>query len=192
MGKTALAVPQMTNKQRMFLAEYLLDYNATRAAKMAGYKCPQQAGAKLTSSSYYPVVAKAIQQAQKQALSCLAVSQERILQELEWLALRDPLDMCDEKGRIIMDDLRRIPARMRRCMDAFKVKRTYHDDGRVEDVAEVKLSPKLPAVELLMKHMGLLGVKNDLSHSAQQVMDWDGLLEKGKIPDRIEQHIQKS
>lgn len=189
---TALAVPQMTNRHRMFLAEYLLDYNATRAARLVGYKNPQQMGSKLINPTYYPVIAKAIQQAQRQVLEDRAISRERILEELGYLAVRDPIDMCDENGRIIMDDLRKIPERMRRCYEVFEVKRTYYDDGRVEDVAKIKLAPKTPAIELYMKHLGMLGIKNDLSHGAQQVMNWDGLLERGKIPDRIEQQIQES
>src|SRR5262245_60004003 len=102
----------LTDKQRRFVAEYLLTLNATDAARKAGYKQPNVTSARLMAN---PQIAMQIGDAQRQGLEKLELSREAMLRELACCALRDVADLCDERGVIITDDLRKIPERVRRC-----------------------------------------------------------------------------
>src|SRR5581483_3868674 len=49
--------PRITDKQRVWINEYIIDMNGARAARVAGFKHPDVAGAKLLNPVRYPLVA---------------------------------------------------------------------------------------------------------------------------------------
>lgn len=145
-------------KQRMFV-QYLMedpDFSVTAAAKRAGYAHPSQMGYKLLRKD---PIRKALGLAMKARIDRSNLNADRVLEELGHCALRDPLDLCDEDGKIIVDDLKKIPEGMRRAIDGVKVrKRDIIRDGEFmgqEVIYELKLVPKLGALDLLMKHLGM-------------------------------------
>lgn len=83
---------KLTPKQERFVAEYLIDLNATQAAIRAGYslKTARQAGAENLSK---PVVAEAIQAAQVQRGEKLEVTAEWVLQRWVEIATADPNEL---------------------------------------------------------------------------------------------------
>lgn len=161
----------LTDKQRRFVAEYLLTLNATDAARKAGYKQPNVTSAKLMAN---PLIAKQIGEAQRQGLEKLELSRDALLRELANCALRDVADLCDENGTIITDDLRKLPERVRRCIDGIKQRVTTDQSGNQTVTTELKLSPKIAAVELAMKHFGML---KPIEHNVKMQFDWDALYE---------------
>lgn len=90
---------KLTPKQAMFVAEYLIDGNATRAAIAAGFaeNSAHVTGARLLKS---PKVAAAIAAGQARRAQKLEISAERVLAELAKLAFYDPRDLFDERGRM--------------------------------------------------------------------------------------------
>lgn len=78
----------LTAKQRRFVEEYLVDLNATQAAIRAGYseKTARQAGAENLSK---PVIAEAIQEAQKARSERTEVTQDRVIAELAKIGFAD-------------------------------------------------------------------------------------------------------
>lgn len=76
---------KLTAKQALFVAEYLIDLNATQAAIRAGYsaRTARQAGAECLSK---PVVAEAIQDAQAKRAEKLEITASWVLEELAKLA----------------------------------------------------------------------------------------------------------
>ena len=88
-----------TNKQEMFIKEYLIDLNATQAAIRAGYseKTASQQGERLLRNVQ---VSAAIQEAMNKRSNKLEITAERVLQEIAKLAFYDPRNFFDDDGRI--------------------------------------------------------------------------------------------
>jgi len=179
----------LNDRQRCFVAEYVIDYNATRAAKVAGYKHPHSAGKKLLSRKLNPKVAKAIGNIQRKNLEEAILSKEEIIRELSLIAMRDPLEMCDENGILVVDDMRKIPDHIRRAIDSIKVKHFYNEDGDViGQEFELKLVGKATAFRMLMEHFGMFAAKQ---HEVKiGTLDWESLFnETQQDKDVIEGEI---
>lgn len=88
---------KLAPRQQLFVKEYLRDFNATQAAKRAGYK-HKDMGIQLIR---FPHVRAAITQGKKRLLDNLDVSAERALRELARLAFSDPRKLYDEQGNLI-------------------------------------------------------------------------------------------
>ena len=75
----------MTNKQQLFVDEYLTDLNATQAAIRAGYskKTAQVIGAENLAK---PVIGDAIRTALKERRQRTEITQDRVLEELAMIA----------------------------------------------------------------------------------------------------------
>lgn len=88
-----------TNKQEMFIKEYLIDLNATQAAIRSGYsgKTASQQGERLLRNVK---VSAAIQEAMNKRSNKLEITAERVLQEIARLAFYDPRNFFDDDGRI--------------------------------------------------------------------------------------------
>lgn len=190
MGHTALrqngkSLDSLTDKMRRFTLEYRLDYNGKAAAIRAGYPA-KTAAVRASKLLKHPVIKAFLGKQERLDAEKLGLTRERILLELACLALRDPIDLCDEDGMIRIDDLRKLPSQIRRCIDGIKVKQTTDSDGNMSQMAELKLAPKTPAVELALKHFGLLmPEKHELLVSPG--FDWDSLSKPPKDADVIEQ-----
>lgn len=177
----------LSDRQRAFVFEYVKHADAKKAAIAAGYKRSSAAvtGTKLLANK---AVASAIGHHQNRHLKNLNLDTETILRELSYNALRDPLDLCDENGKIVVSDMRQIPERMRRCIDSIKVRKWLDREGNEHQEIELKLTSKLGAIELCMRHFGMLQPKQvEIKHS----IDWDDLYSSptNKVPDLIENRI---
>ncbi len=177
MGRTNLSKrganpKRITDKMRIFAFEYLIDFDNRRAAIAAGYP-KRSASAIACKLLKHPVIKAIVAKAQRERLEGCELESKRVLQELVYCALRDPIDLCDEHGRIAVDDLNQIPEQIRRCIDSFKITRyTDKKTGDTRDVIELKLTSKLAAIELAMKHLGLFAAEK---HELKQLIDWDQL-----------------
>jgi len=176
---------KLSDQQMVFCNELAADenFNATEAARKAGYKNPSSSAGKLLKQSK---VQSYLGKVLGDRISRCEIEADRVLREVSYCALRDPLDLCDENGQIIVNDLRKIPEEARRAIDGLRVKRTVHQDGTIEDMIELKLVPKLGALELAMKHLGLLAPKQ---HEVRHSIDWDALYGEGEVVDTIEAQI---
>lgn len=189
LSKTGASRSKLTDKQRRFIAEYLVDYNGTRAARAAGYKHPSVASAKLLDGEKYPHVTKLVGKAQNDALTELNLTRQRILQELAYCGLRDPVDLLNKDGYIEIESLRDIPEKIRRCIDGIEVRSHYEEGEFVGQTVKLKLVGKLGAIELLMKHFGMLDGKQE---EATKRINWDELYEEDpEYYDPIEDRIRK-
>lgn len=180
---------KLTGQQKQFIL-YLLeskDLNVSEAASRAGYSAPDQAGAKLMRN---PIVAAEVQYALSQRALRAEVTADRILQEVDNAALRDPVDLADpETGQIEVSDLRKIPESIRRCIDGLKVKQTINRNGEPVQTIELKLIPKLGALELAMKHRGMLDLVGMQKPKDTTVkFDWNELYGK---PDFTDDPVQQ-
>ena len=158
---------KLTDKQRRFVAEYLVDLNATQAAMRAGYSAKtaaEQASRLLTNVK----VKAAIEAGQKKTATKLEITKERIVEELAKLAFSNMQDYmrstADGDPYLDFSNLTREQA-------AALAEVTVEDftDGRGEDARQVrrvkfKLHDKKGSLVDLAKMMGFTTEKTEVMH----------------------------
>lgn len=145
-----MAQRKLNPKQQRFVEEYLIDLNATQAAIRAGYS-PKTATAIASENLSKPSISAAIACAMAERSKRTGITQDRILEELAKVAFIKLTDIVDDTGRIKAG----ATDEDRACIESIKYKRTDTDTGYSEE-REVKASSKLKAIELLMRHTGML------------------------------------
>ncbi|HIF5510040.1 terminase small subunit [Pasteurella multocida] len=140
-GKTKL-----TDKQKRFVEEYLIDLNATQAAIRAGYaeKAANREGSRLLSNVD---IQEAIQKAQNTRAERVQISQDDVLRDL--MELRD---MCMGRKSFIVTDT---------------VKNNQEGTVNTVDNHVYAFEPAgaNKALELLGKHLGMFKERVDLTNS---------------------------
>ena len=168
---------KLTDQEEVFVGEMINSrtYDPKEAAMKAGYANPKTAGNKLLKSER---VVRALISARNKRNEEMDFTANDLLKELGYVALRDPIDLCDVEGNIIVSNLSQIPKRMRACIDGIKcTQRTNPVTGEITQQMELKLAPKMQAIELAMKHFGLLEQKTEVTHKLQ--VDWEKLYHDG-------------
>ena len=162
---------RMTNKQLLFVQEYLIDLNATQAAIRSGYSVAtaQQMGSENLSK---PVIQQEIAKAMAERSKRTGVNQDRVVLELARLAFVKMTDIVDNEGKIkdtaTEDDLS--------CIEGIKYKHSDTDSGYSVE-REVKIGSKLKALELLGKHLGMWNDKIDVNVAVPIVISGEDALE---------------
>lgn len=138
---------RLTEKQKRFAAEYLIDLNATAAAKRAGYseKTAYSMGQRLLKNVE---VQTAIQKRQAKLQSKLEITQETVLQELAAIAFANGADFAQvtATGSVKVAPTKELPKEKLPAIAAIK----ENQYG-----VEIKMHDKVRALELLGKHLGV-------------------------------------
>ena len=186
----AATVKKLTEKQRGFVAEYIIDFNASRAAKAAGYS------AKTSCSIGHENLRKPeIQNAVKEAIDKRAKRVERTADDvldLLWSAAElDPAEYCDVAvgGEITMKPFDQIRPEVRRLISRIRQKRkiTESADGSkiyCDDDLDISTPSKDKMIELLMKHHALLLDRGELTGKEGAPLG-EGWVNMGEIIDGI-------
>lgn len=158
----------LNDQQTLFVAEYMKDFNSKRAAKAAGY-ASDQAGQRLLANRK---VKKAIAAQRMRNLERHAITKDEIISILALIAKKDLADLCDKNGNI-QSDPRNIPKHARLWLEGVVVKQKLSRSGKiVGQEIELKTAPRLEAINMLMKHLGMYAPeKSEITHS----MDWDSM-----------------
>ncbi len=160
----------LTDKQKKFVEEYLVDLNATQAAIRAGYK---KNTARKTGSENLtkPDIQIAIQKARNK-LSCKTeITQERVLAEYAKIAFFDPKKLFNDDGSLKqvceMDD------ETASVISSFEVatkivkadkKDASESISHIESVtSKVKLVDKKGALDSISRHLGMFNDKLKVS-----------------------------
>lgn len=161
----------MTKKQELFVAEYLIDLNATQAAIRAGYsvRAAKEIGCEnLTKPNIQNAIAKAMAERSKRT----GVNQDRVVQELARLAFVNITDVIDSQGKIKEDAAKDDKS----CIESIKYKESKTDTGSSIE-REVKIGSKMKALELLGKHLGMWNDKVDVNVAVPIVISGEESLE---------------
>lgn len=143
-GDTVAKKGQLTPKQAAFVAEYLLDLNATQAAIRAGYS-PKTAAFIGAENLKKPNIDAAIQAAQQERARRTEISQDNVLTEIARLAFLDPRRFYAPDGSLVaIPDL---PDDVAAAVAGMEVS--------PEGIRKVKLADKLKALELAARHLGM-------------------------------------
>lgn len=136
----------MTEKQKRFVEEYLIDLNATQAAIRAGYsvKNADKIGSELLGKTG---VQKAVSEAIAERSRRTGVNQDRVIRELARIAFSNFSDIVDpDTARIRTDATEDDLA----CIQSIKIKPNEFGTER-----EVRLFDKRAALVDLGKHLGM-------------------------------------
>jgi len=149
----------LTPKQKRFVAEYLIDLNATAAARRAGYsaKTADRIGPELLGKT---CVSEAIQQAIQEREKRTEITQDMVLRETAKLAFFDIRKMFDNNGKPL--DISRLDDDTAAALVGLDVQDIADPDGDyVGYVKKYKMADKVKALELLGKHFGTWEPKDD-------------------------------
>lgn len=159
----------MTDAQKRFCNEYLIDLNATRAYKVAYPNCKKDETARANSSRLLTKanIQEYIAEKQKEREKRTEVTQDMVIQELAKIAFADIRALYDDNG-----NLKNVKCLEDNIAGAVSQLETFEEyEGRGEDreyigdTKKVKLLDKTKALELLGKHLGIFIDKLELDQS---------------------------
>lgn len=140
----------MTNKQKRFCEEYLIDLNATQAAVRAGYST-STAGAIGAENLKKPQIRACIDKALAEQSKRTGVTADRVVRELAKVAFVNSADVVDFNSATVKPDASKDDTA---AIASVRVKTIPTKDGDGVE-REIKLADKLKALELLGKRYGL-------------------------------------
>lgn len=143
----------MTPKQRAFVGEYMIDLNATAAAKRAGYspKTAMQIG----EQNLRKVEIKAAIKVSSDARAARTeITADKVLRELAKIGFGDIRDLFTSEGHIRrVEDMEPTVSAMIQSIEV--VVRKADDGTGSEQTAKIKLWDKLAALDKMGRHLGL-------------------------------------
>jgi phage terminase small subunit len=147
----------LSEKHQRFVEEYLVDLNATQAAIRAGYS-EKTAYAQGSALLKHIEVAKAIRAAKKARAERMAISQDRVLQELARIAYFDIRKTVDVNGAPI--PIQDLDADTAAAIAGIDVIEQYEQVGEervlIGLLKKYKVFDKNTAITNAMRHLGML------------------------------------
>ena len=150
------SMSKLTARQQAFVQEYLIDLNAAQAAVRAGYspKGSKTHGCRLLNKN--TAVQEAVKEAMQQRGKRTQISQDRILDELSRIAFGDLRDaVAWGPGGIVLTDSA--------ALTSEQVAALAEISETAKGLLKVKRHDKVRALELLMRHLGMLSEKVNAS-----------------------------
>ena len=156
-----MAKAKLTAKQAKFIEEYLIDLNASAAAKRAGFsqKNSDIIGYQLLQKT---TVQKALAIARQKLSAKAGVTQEMVIEGFRQIAQADLAECYNPDGTL--KNIHDIPAEARQALAGVEVFEEH--DGRGENrtfvgyTKKIKMWDKVKALDSLAKHLGLYDADN--------------------------------
>lgn len=140
---------KLTDKQKMFCKEYLVDLNATQAAIRAGYS-EKTATATGCENLRKPNIQGYIQELKKERADKLEITQLAVLKELHNWAFSDITETISLTPCEVQD----LPIEVRRLITKYKKTTRSIGDEMMEEVIELHFVSKEKAMEMIARHIG--------------------------------------
>lgn len=153
----------LTPKQKLFINEYLIDFNATQAAIRAGYseKTAEVIG---FENLRKPKITEEIEKRIKDREKRTEITQDRVLNEIAKLAFFDPRKLFHSDGR--PKEITELDDETAACIAGLDVLEQYEGSGDnrvfIGYVKKYKLADKKGSLELLGRHLGMWRDKMDV------------------------------
>lgn len=162
----------MTDAQKRFCDEYLIDLNATRAYKVAYPNCKKDETASAAGSRMLGnvKVQEYISKKQKEIEKRTEVTQDMVIKELAKIAFLDIRKLYTENGQLKnVTDIDDDTAGAISSLETLEEYDGYGDDReKIGDTQKVKLLDKTKALELLGRHLGIFNDKLDVNVKEKQ------------------------
>ena len=162
----------MTEKQKIFADEYLIDLNATRAYKVAYPRVKNDetaaaAAARLLKNvKVVTYIEKRMQDRQKRT----EVTQDRVIEELAAIAFARATDFAQiVNGNVVLTDTADLTESQTKAIAGIK-------EGKYG--IELKLNDKEKALELLGRHLGMFKDKLEVSGLDEEKNKLDDILQQ--------------
>lgn len=140
---------RLTERQKRFVSEYLIDLNATAAAERAGYKDPNIGRQLITKNNVAEAIQEAIQKREKRT----EITQDMVIRELAKLGFFDIRKLFDNDGRPL--DISKLDDDTAAALVGLDVQDVADsDENYVGFIKKYKMADKIRALELLGKHLG--------------------------------------
>ena len=169
----------MTEAQKRFCEEYLIDLNATRAYKVAYPNCKKDDSARvnssrlLTNANIQEYISEKVKEREKRT----EVTQDMVIQELSRIAFLDIRKLYNESGGL--KNIQDIDEETIKAISSLETLEEYdgygEDKEQIGNTQKVKWLDKLKALELLGKHLGMFKEKVDVNHSGNLKNPFEGL-----------------
>lgn len=183
---------QLTAKQSAFVAEYLIDLNATQAAIRAGYskKTATETGYENLTK---PHIAEAIADAQAKRAKRIEISQNRVLEEYSKLAFLNPKQFYNDTGGLI--PIHELPDDVAAALTGMDVSTLYEDKVPVGELKRIKFADKKSALDSVAKHLGMFIERKALVDSEgkdvlREVLDQVAGITRG-LPNRDQRKVRE-
>lgn len=161
----------LNDKHQKFIAEYIIDLNATQAAKRAGYsdKTAYSQGQRLLKhAEIQAALTKELKSREKRT----EVTQDRVLLEIARLAFQDPRKAFTESGSL--KPIKEWPDEVAAAISSIEVNAIKGEDGLlVGEVQKVRFWDKPKNLELAGRHLQMFTDKLNVSGqiSIPQLLD---------------------
>lgn len=155
----------LTEKQKLFADEYLIDLNATRAYKAAYKSCKKDETANVNGSKLLrnTKVAKYIEERMNERSKRTEITQDNVLRELATIAFANITDVVTiENGTVYIKDTKDIPKSLLPAIESIK-------EGK--NGIEIKFYSKDRSLELLGRHLGMFNDKIEISGTVNNPME---------------------
>lgn len=166
---------KLTDKQKRFVDEYLIDLNGKQAAIRAGYKektAEQQASRLLSNVKVQAAIKKRMEEREKRT----EITQDRVLQELAKIGFADIKDFLrfgTEKTLVGYDEEDGEMVPVYDYKQVVEVKPSEQVDGTLisevsisaKGVFSFKMHDKMKALDMMGKHLGMF--KDRIEHSGE-------------------------
>lgn len=169
----------MTDAQKRFCDEYLIDLNATRAYKVAYSRCKKDETANVNSSKLLrkTKVQEYISEKQKEIEKRTKVTQDMVIKELAKIAFLDIRKLYTENGQL--KNIADIDSETAGAISSLETLEEYdgygEDREKIGDTQKVKLLDKTKALELLGRHLGMFNDKMKIEHKGTVNNPFKGL-----------------
>lgn len=153
----------LTPKQQRFVDEYLVDLNATAAARRAGYsaKTAEQQGPRLLGNAG---VQAAIQRGQAARSQRTQIDADWVLRRLAAMADADMKDLHGPNGALL--PVEQWPEVWRRGLVAgIEADETRIDGGLTVTTRKVKLADRIRTLELIGRHVAVGAWREKVEHT---------------------------
>lgn len=154
----------LTDKQKRFCEEYLVDLNATQAAIRAGYS-EKTARSIANENLTKPDIQNYIQELQKEISDRNKITVDECVSLLSNLARFDIAECYDEHGSI--KDIHSIPKEHRLAIEAMETEELFADKNIIGHIKKLKTGNRKTAIDMLMKHLG--GYEKDNSQKSANI-----------------------
>lgn len=166
--RLAFKATKLTKKQLLFIQEYQRDFCGAKAAVRAGYS-PKRASEMAYQLLHIPTVQQALDCEIEKRLRKIGVHAERVLTELARVAFSDLRKLYNEDGSL------KLPSEWdddeAAAIAGVEVLKEF--SGRGEDrtlvgfTKKVRVFDKIKALELLSKHLGIIGNGKHKDHEEE-------------------------
>lgn len=162
----------MTEAQKRFCDEYLIDLNATRAYKVAYPNCKKDETAKsagsrlLTNVNLQNYIAEKMKEREKRT----EITQDMVIKELAKIAFFNPKNIFGDNNTLknivsLDDDI----ASVITSVETLEEYDGYGEDReKIGNTTKVKLADKMKALEMLGRHLGMFKDKVEVDVKEKQ------------------------